>query len=127
MRRHLAIAAFSVVLASAGQAAAHGDVKCDALDEDDAGHALAGAALAERWGLPGPVIEAVAFHHDPLGSASDRPDALAAVHVGEGLTAAMTGQPGRTPDAAYLARIGAAERLDRWRDAVASCRHGGGS
>jgi HD-like signal output (HDOD) protein/ActR/RegA family two-component response regulator len=46
-------------------------------------HAEAGAYLLGAWGLPFPIVEAVAFHHSPgLVDAGDR-HLLAAVHVAD--------------------------------------------
>ncbi len=48
-------------------------------------HAEIGAYLLGVWGLPFPIVEAVAFHHNPGAVASGPRDVLAAVHLADGL------------------------------------------
>jgi putative nucleotidyltransferase with HDIG domain len=45
-------------------------------------HASLGAAMARRWNLPGPLVEAIAFHHRPA-LATEGALLAAAVHVGD--------------------------------------------
>src|SRR5213082_1784367 len=49
-------------------------------------HAEVGAYLLGIWGLPYPVIEAVAHHHAPQRVASSQFDVLAALAVSHSLT-----------------------------------------
>ncbi len=44
-------------------------------------HAETGALLLSLWGVPCPILEAVAWHHDPSESGAKRFSALTAVHV----------------------------------------------
>jgi len=61
---------------------------CDAEREVlDATHAEVGAYLLGLWGLPYPILEAVAFHHDPRPAAQTEFDLLAAVAVAQALVA----------------------------------------
>lgn len=53
----------------------------------DATHAEVGAYLLGLWGLPYPVLEAVALHHDPAPAAQTEFDLLAAVAVAQELVA----------------------------------------
>jgi putative nucleotidyltransferase with HDIG domain len=82
-------------------------------------HGTIGAYLAALWGLPDPVVEAIAYHHEPsMGNSSDFTP-LAAVHVAEGLTQAVHGcrpdEPGiKVLDFDYLNALGVADRLASW-------------
>jgi HD-like signal output (HDOD) protein len=44
-------------------------------------HAEVGAYLLGLWGLPSPVVEAVAHHHEPGRIKSESLDAVGAVHI----------------------------------------------
>jgi HD-like signal output (HDOD) protein len=91
-------------------------------------HAEIGAYLLALWGLPYPIVEAVANHHTPSRVESADAGVLLAVHVANGLAHEI--ESGATADRAadleqcplidrdYLARVGAAERLDDWRARV---------
>jgi len=111
-------------------------------------HAEVGAALLGIWGLPDPVLEIIAFHHEPgtcptggfitvtavdvsdalqpppPAPAAGRFSALTAVHVADVLQweACEDTHEGARPaaDMEYLAAIGMAHRLEAWRDALAS-------
>lgn len=80
-------------------------------DGDDTlpGHTEAGAYLLGLWGLPMPIVEAVAFHRQPQRSGTRTFWVTGAVHVAVSLAAH---QP---LDEAYLARTGALPRLEGWR------------
>jgi HD-like signal output (HDOD) protein len=84
------------------------------------GHAEVGAYLLGRWGLPYPLIEAVAFHHAPGSVSHDTFDLLSAVHVANALAEefAPTPQRGEVPymDLEYLERLGVTEKLPGWRE-----------
>jgi putative nucleotidyltransferase with HDIG domain len=91
-------------------------------------HAEVGAYLLARWGLPYPVIEAVANHHDP-SRIQRRPglDAMAAVHVADLLaheqTLAASGEddPFAPLDESGLRSLGLADRRSEWRELAARC------
>jgi putative nucleotidyltransferase with HDIG domain len=84
-----------------------------------ASHAEIGAYLLSMWGLPDPIIEAVAFHHEPSMCQSTALTYLTAVHVANALrNAASAGAPKeertRAIDAHHLETLGLASELPRW-------------
>jgi putative nucleotidyltransferase with HDIG domain len=83
-------------------------------------HAEVGAYLFHLWGLPEPLVEAVAWHHRPAECPGETFTPLTAVHVANALLQEAD-QPagniaGLSPDAAYLDRLGLGERLPAWRE-----------
>lgn len=79
-------------------------------------HAEMGAFLLGIWGLPDPIVEAVAYHHFPSRSIGDRFSPLTAVHVANVFAdAASADQAALEIDSGYLDRIGLTERLQVWR------------
>jgi HD-like signal output (HDOD) protein len=86
-------------------------------------HAEIGAYLLGIWGLPYPVIEAVANHHAPGRVAQQGLDVLAAVHVAEALAGGLTGpvvsgveRETGDVDRAYLDGLGVGHELEAWRE-----------
>ena len=77
-----------------------------------------GAYLMELWGVPEPIVKAIAFRSCP-GCSSDRTfSPLAAVHVAGALLEEEPADPagaGARIDMDYLERIGCAGRIDAWR------------
>jgi HD-like signal output (HDOD) protein len=83
-------------------------------------HAELGACLLATWGLPLPILEAIAWHHEPLKSASKGFSLLAAVHAanvfaqecgqgsGEGMRDSINLE--------FLLRIGMSDCRNRWRE-----------
>ena len=82
-------------------------------------HAGAAAYLLGLWGLPAPIVEAVAFHHTPGKSDLRALGPLTAVHVADFLEheVGKAEHAGRPPelDAPYLAALGLQDRLEVWR------------
>jgi HD-like signal output (HDOD) protein/CheY-like chemotaxis protein len=83
-------------------------------------HAEAGAYLLGLWGLPYPVVEAVAHHHQPRRVPHEGLGVLDAVHLADAL--ACEARPWLVQDAdrvlddtEYLASIGADSELETWR------------
>jgi putative nucleotidyltransferase with HDIG domain len=83
-------------------------------------HAEVGACLLSLWGLPLPIVEAVALHHYPARLFSDGFSPLTAVHVANVL--AHEAEPSVAPwarpgvDPAYLAHLSLENRLPDWRE-----------
>ena len=87
-----------------------------------ASHDALGAYLLGLWGLPGPTVEAVAWHHTPSACAEPRLRPLLAVHVADVLDHELhskIGPPSAPLDRAALEAAGVAHRLDTWREALA--------
>jgi HD-like signal output (HDOD) protein len=88
-------------------------------------HAQVAAYLLGVWGLPGTIVEAVAWHHQPAESLSMGFSPLAAVHVASADHDEKSSSRlrDRTPiDSAFLARIGCAERDKVWRSKLEADR-----
>lgn len=87
-------------------------------------HAEAGAYLLGLWGLPYPIIEAVAYHHHPRAVPPYEFDALAAVYVANLLvheaSLSIVELPAELLDKNYLATLGVLDRLDGWRTLAAA-------
>jgi len=87
-------------------------------------HAEIGAHLLERWGMPYPVIEAVAYHHFPSRVPCEEFGVLAAVHaadflIQEQLRLVRPAMAGSTPalDSEFLNSLDGVDRnLPRWRE-----------
>lgn len=84
--------------------------------DDSAGHTEAGAYLLGLWGLPMPIIEAVAFQRDPVKAGTRSFWITGAVHVA---TALASDQPVHED---YLQRTGVLGKLDGWRAHAAQLR-----
>lgn len=82
-------------------------------------HADVGTYLLSLWGLPLPLVEAVAFHHEPAQSSERAFSPLAAVHVANIWSRAQLGSSpdiGATAiDLDYLKETGLHERLSIWQ------------
>lgn len=87
-----------------------------------ASHADIGGYLLGLWGLPVPVVEAIALHHQPALMPQPSFSPLTIVHaadvlVWEGMAAASPmGRP--QLDADYLAAVGMTERVAVWRETL---------
>lgn len=78
-------------------------------------HAEIGAYLLSVWGLPYPIIEAVASHHEPWRVTSRQGfGTTEAVYVADCLA------NGRELNVGYLEGIGIADRIDDWREIASS-------
>lgn len=72
-------------------------------------YAEAGAYLLGLWGLPMPIVEAVAHHHRPGRLRATGFWVTGAVHVASAIVA------GAEVDEDYLRSVGVIDRLPRWR------------
>ena len=86
-------------------------------------HADVGAYLLGLWGLPVPIVEAVALHHQPLKAISRSFTPLVAVHVANVLDHEYTGEDGGAIasglDQEFLKQVGVLDQVDDWRTQLA--------
>lgn len=84
-------------------------------------HSLIAAYLLGLWGLPESIVEAVAFHNEPMESPTNQFSPLTAVHIGNALDHAYSdGQPDQFKqflDIEYLMSLGMTARLESWQNA----------
>jgi HD-like signal output (HDOD) protein/CheY-like chemotaxis protein len=106
------------------QAAAQRGVPVHVVEREMLGatHAELGGYLLGVWGLPLPIVEAVAYHH-ALPTPRTRMDAALAVHVGHALAVpALLGEQASREveplDMASLEAAGVDHELPRWRALV---------
>jgi HD-like signal output (HDOD) protein len=84
-----------------------------------ASHAAIGAYLLGIWGLPDPVVEAIAFHHTPSECKHDTLSIVTAVHVATALESSLDRplpESERDLDRLHLERLGLLERLPAWQE-----------
>jgi putative nucleotidyltransferase with HDIG domain len=84
------------------------------LETFGATHANVGACLLGSWGLPLHILEAVAWHHEPVRSAETDFCLLAAVHAANAFVHQAEGTPCEI-DRAFFERIGLPDAGARWR------------
>jgi putative nucleotidyltransferase with HDIG domain len=85
-------------------------------------HAEVGAYLLGLWGLPAPVVETVAMHHQPPRRSSHRLSAVLAVHVADHLTHQVSADAHSMCtelDANLLSEVGIAGRMEEWNGLAA--------
>ena len=91
------------------------------LEVFDASHAELGAAVLGAWGLPLPILEAIAWHHSPSASEDDTFSALTAVHAANAVEREKVlhknGRAVSQMDSAYLTRIHLIKQRNVWRGA----------
>lgn len=82
-------------------------------------HAEVGAYLMWLWGLPDPIVEAIAYHHAPAKCPAQTFSPLTAVHVANALEEERQGanknDGGDRLDMRHLERIGMTDRIAKWR------------
>jgi HD-like signal output (HDOD) protein len=81
-------------------------------------HAQVGAYLMSIWGLPVPLVHAVAFHHRPSETAETQFSSLTAVHAADAIVSSTDASPLNHDielDLNYLDRLGLREREALWR------------
>ncbi len=81
-------------------------------------HAQVGAYLMSIWGLPVPLVRAVAFHQAPVESGETQFSSLTAVHVADVHNKRQRSSPlihDAALDMPYLDSLALSQRLDHWR------------
>jgi len=84
-------------------------------------HADVGGYLLGLWGLPVPVVEAIALHHSPEQSTTPAFSPLSAVHVANALVQELRPSGLQALPAinlSYLELLGLSGRLEGWRRAL---------
>ena len=90
-------------------------------------HNEVGGCLLGIWGLPLPVVEAVAMHHHPTRFLSDSFSPLTAVHIASALETARTFEEFQKGlDLQYLHELGLQARLPQWWERSQSHAKSGG-
>ncbi|MBX7258157.1 MAG: HDOD domain-containing protein [Candidatus Hydrogenedentes bacterium] len=93
-------------------------------------HAEIGAYLLGIWGLPHPIVEAVAYHHRPTEFIGAGFSPVTAVHVADALAWSNSVGNAEYPlpevDHAYLAGLGMDGRYEAWRAACEALDSRGG-
>jgi hypothetical protein len=85
-----------------------------------------GGSLLGQWGLPMPVVEAVAMHHHPAQLLSRDFCPLTAVHAANGLTRARSLAEARERlDLGYLRELGVERHLEGWWECTVTARAAG--
>jgi HD-like signal output (HDOD) protein/ActR/RegA family two-component response regulator len=83
-------------------------------------HAEVGGYLLGLWGLPNPIVEAVAFHHSPAFCPTGGFAPVIAVHVADALVSRRRALPGGVAandvNESHLETIGLGGRLAAWRE-----------
>jgi HD-like signal output (HDOD) protein len=77
-------------------------------------HAAVGAYLLGLWGLPYPIVEAVAYHHDPATAGERTFDVVSAIAVADSLVDSLTGSAASVVDHTYLQNLNVLGELPRW-------------
>jgi len=80
-------------------------------------HANVGACLLASWGLPLPILEAVAWHHQPEHSSESAFCLLAAVHAANAFAHEAEGTPAPLHHK-FFEQIGLAGSCERWRQRI---------
>lgn len=85
-------------------------------------HAEVGAYLLSLWGLPYPLVEAVAHHHHPERVPHDKHGVIPVVYLSNLLAHQQERERGKTAEIVtdeinmdFIAQIGLGEQLDEWQ------------
>jgi hypothetical protein len=87
----------------------------------DASHAELAASVLGGWGLPVPILEAIAWHHCPQKSDDRAFSILTAVHVANAVehekSLHQAGHLISQIDSEYIEHLGLGARCNAWREA----------
>lgn len=94
-------------------------------------HAEVGAYLLGLWGLPAPVVEAVANHHVPGRIPHAALDNVGAVHIANALAnecpvypPSVEALPAQAIDAEYINELGLAGQIPQWQELAKAAAQG---
>ena len=82
-------------------------------------HMNVGAYLVGLWGLPNPIIEAVAYHHTPSDYRVTSFSALTAVHVANAIVVGHGKISDANIDGDYVEEMGLADQFPAWEELFA--------
>ncbi len=88
-------------------------------------HADLGGYLFSLWGLPGAIVDAVTWHHDPLGSPEEGFGPLACVHAANAWTHQGDETGGGRLKREYYEKLELADRIPEWHRACVESHLGG--
>jgi HD-like signal output (HDOD) protein len=74
-----------------------------------------GAYIAALWGLPNPIVEAIAFHHCPQRSGTTLFSPLTAVHIANAIVQSADADDLQEYDADYVETVGVTDAVAGWR------------
>jgi HD-like signal output (HDOD) protein len=88
-------------------------------------HGQVGAYLLGLWGLPDEIVEAVAFHHQPMKCATQILEAPGVIHVADFLAHTCLNSNAETNsnlflDSDYLEGIGCQGKVAHWEKLITS-------
>jgi HD-like signal output (HDOD) protein/CheY-like chemotaxis protein len=95
----------------------------------NASHCEIGAYLLGLWGFSDPVVEAVAFHHEPQRAMDNEPSATTALHIVQTVCRAVRNRVGKNEpvpelDLSYLKKIGVEADVAKFRNLCTSAFDG---
>lgn len=117
---------FPADYAAVRQLAVEQEIRLEAAEEKAFActHADVGGYLLGLWGLPGAVVEAIAYHHVPAAAKDAAFTPLTAVHIANVLDAQgdrLTHARSPSLDGVYLERLGLRSGIQAWREILQGC------
>jgi len=79
-------------------------------------HMEVGAYLVGLWGLPNPIVAAVAYHHTPSAYSCNEFSPLTAVHSALAIIENSDSEPGQELDTEYLESLKLTDRIETWQN-----------
>ena len=79
-------------------------------------HMEVGAYLVGLWGLPNPIVAAVAYHHTPSAYSCNEFSPLTAVHAALAIVEADGSDPVKGLDMEYIESLNLSDRIESWQE-----------
>lgn len=79
-------------------------------------HMEVGAYLVGLWGLPNPILAAVAYHHTPSAYSCNEFSPLTAVHAALAIVEANGSDPVKGLDMEYIESLNLSDRIESWQE-----------